>query len=318
MFKQLLVALDGSALAECALPHAVAFVRAFGAPAVLVRVVAREPSEEHAEPIDPVSWQWRRAEAEAYLQRVSERLGDAGVLMEPVLLEGTPSTAIIDYAHARGVDLLVLSSHGLSGLSQWNISSVARKLVTQADLSSLVVRAYRNAGVDLEGARYEKILLPLDGSMRAECATQPAITLARHFDATVVLAHVVREPDIPRRMPPSEDDLALADQLTQRNLAFGHEYLAGMASRLGVRAETRVQVSARVGETLHTIGESEGADLIAMCAHGYSGKSRWPYGSIAVSFIEYASRPVLIVQDLSPGEMEAGPAERAARERKGH
>lgn len=91
MFTPILVPLDGSVLAECVLPHVLTFVQAFGANTTLVRAIAREEPEEHARPVDAVEWQIKRAEADAYLERVSERLGSLGVLVDCDLLEGDPS-----------------------------------------------------------------------------------------------------------------------------------------------------------------------------------------------------------------------------------
>jgi nucleotide-binding universal stress UspA family protein len=69
---------------------------------------------------------------------------------------------------------------------------------------------------------------------------------------------------------------------------------------------------------LHEVVDREDADLVVMAAHGYSGRARWPYGSIALNFIAYGSKPLLMIQDVPPEEVALTEAERAARERAGH
>jgi G6PDH family F420-dependent oxidoreductase len=66
------------------------------------------------------------------------------------------------------------------------------------------------------------------------------------------------------------------------------------------------------------LAAEEGVELVILCAHGRSGKRKWPFGSVAGTFIEYGATPLLIIQDLSPDEVEPTPAEQAAKEVAGH
>ena len=70
--------------------------------------------------------------------------------------------------------------------------------------------------------------------------------------------------------------------------------------------------------SLHELVEREKADLVVLSGHGYSGRMEWPYGGVANSFVQYGTTPLLIVQDLSPEEIELTEAEAAIREIKGH
>jgi nucleotide-binding universal stress UspA family protein len=82
--------------------------------------------------------------------------------------------------------------------------------------------------------------------------------------------------------------------------------------------ETLLLVSDDVTLTLHELVEQENVDLVVLSAHGYSAATRWPYGTVATSFISHGTTPLLIVQDLSPDEIELSRAELAAREHRGH
>jgi nucleotide-binding universal stress UspA family protein len=136
---------------------------------------------DRVQPIDPIAWQLCEAEAEAYLHDVTERLGDAGLDAEQVLLEGRPAQTIIEYARVQDINLIIMSSHGRTGISRWNVNSVVRKIIQESLISSFVIRAYNAVETELADLRYERLLVPLDGSLRSECVLATAATLTeRH------------------------------------------------------------------------------------------------------------------------------------------
>jgi nucleotide-binding universal stress UspA family protein len=259
-----------------------------------------------------------RAEAKAYLESTEVLIREAGVETGMALLEGHPPQRIIDYIHDQAVDLVVLSTHGKGGLSGWNISSVVHKLISRSRSSTLTVRAYQPTTDDLANWRYRRLLLPLDGSQRAECALPPASTLARLHGAQIILAHAVCEPEMPRRGPPTPEDLDLASRVVKRNRVAASRYLDQLQSRMDLDVRTRLLVPGDGAGTLHDLLEEENVDLVVMCAHGYTGGSKWPHGSVTASFIEYSTAPLLIVRDLPQDPEQLTEAEEASRERKGH
>jgi nucleotide-binding universal stress UspA family protein len=176
MFHHLLLPLDGSSLAECALPHTVAFAHAFNMKVTLLRVLAAPPP---GIAVDMFTWQLQKAEAEAYLDRMATRLQAAGVAAEREVVEGKPANAIIECARRHQVDLVVLCSHGASGLADWQIGGVAQKVLFRSYLSSLLIRACQPIQVEETDLRYQRILAPLDGSLRAECVLPFATSLPR-------------------------------------------------------------------------------------------------------------------------------------------
>jgi len=318
MLEHILVPLDGSPLAESVLPHAVALAHAFAPRVSLLHVVQRDVAPDMIPTMDPLDWQLRRAEAEAYLEEVSARLRAENVQAEATVAEGPSAERIIAYAHDEGADLILLSSHGRGGLSEWNISSVVQKVILRSFLPALIVRAYRPYSGDLGGLRYQRVLVPLDGSQRAECVLPLAATLGRYYDATLILAHVVVRPEVPRHTPLTRDELALVNQLTERNRVEAERYLEELRPQLATTVETRLVVNSNTALALHDLVDQEGADLVVLSAHGYSGEARWPYGSVTLNIIVYGTTPLLIVQDLSPEEIQRSPAETAFMERKGH
>jgi nucleotide-binding universal stress UspA family protein len=321
MINHILVPLDGSPLAECVLPHTVAIAKAFDARVSLLRVLVQTPTIGQTSTIDPLNWQIRKSEAKGYLDRVAVHLQEAGLRAEPTILEGQAAERVIQFARDHDVNLIILSSHGRSGLSGWNVSSVVQKVILRAYVATMIVRAYLPTSAELTDLCYRRLLVPLDCSQRAECVFPLVSTLARFHGAWLILAHVVRRPEMPRREPSTQEDTVLIDKITKRNQEEATRYLEQLESRMSTEAiyvRTRLAISDDVPGTLQEMADEEKVDLVVLSAHGYSGKMKWPFGSAAISFIAYGTTPLLIVQDISPDDMVLTPAEAAAREQKGH
>lgn len=314
MFRHILVPLDGSALAETVLPHLSALSRINHPKVSLLRVLDPSNSAACTGPVDPFDWQLQKAEAESYLKEVSRRLAADGIRSEVFLLEGRAAEMIIDFAYENQADLILVSSHGASGISGWSVSGVVQKVILRARTSVMIVRAYHPTQ-EMQGELvYEKVLLPLDGSQRAEVVLPVAAAIARAYDCELVAAHIVVKPVMPRRTPPSEDDQKLAATMIERNRLEATNYLSDLQARLGTKVTTRLYVESSLISALHHIVEQEIVDLVILSAHGYSGETKWPYGSVVISFISYGTTPLLIIQDLPHDRMELSDAEVAALE----
>ncbi len=314
MFHKILVPLDGSSLAECVLPHVVTLAQATGAEVTLLRVMEQNAAPDQVWSIDPLNWQLRRVEAQTYLEDISQRLQAANlaVPVEWVLLDGQAAERIVEFVHERGIDLIILSSHGRSGLSGWNVSSVVQKIILRAYTSLLIVRAYQPYPSQLTDLRYRRILVPLDGSSRAEYVLSMLTLLSQKCQAEIILARVVARPEMPRRAPLTPEENEWVNNLVEHNYGEATDYFDHLKSRLPGDVQTRVLVSDSVIATLHELVEDEGADLVLLSAHGYAGRQKHPYGSVGISFIVYGTTPLLIIQDLPHHTIEPTPAEVAA------
>lgn len=314
MFDHILVPLDGSNLAECVLPHVKIMAKAMGSKITLFHSLER-PS---LYPVNPLDWHMRRAEAKLYLDRISEELRETLSEVNCVLVEGPAAESVIEYAHSNGVDFMILASHGRSGLSGWNISSVVQKIVLRSYTSILIVRAY---GAQNNVSGYSRIMVALDCSNRAESAVPMGVMLAFAQNAELLLAHVLKTPEMPRRLPPSAEDIKLSEQLIERNQTEAEEYLKQLTAQLAsesVLPATRLTVGRNVAATLENLVKNEEIELVILSAHGYEGDTSWPYGSVAVSFIAYGSTPLLVMQDIPFSRVARTRAEKAAGESSGH
>lgn len=316
MIEHMLAPLDGSALAECVLAHIVAFARVFNSRVTLLQVVQRGP--EMAPVVDPLDWQLRRAESELYLDEVASQLRGLGLQVEKVVLEGQAAERIIDFARSADVGLIVLSSHGQGGLSEWNISSVVQKVILRSYKPTLIVRAYKPYTGELGSLHYRRVLVPLDGSRRAEYVLPLATAVARYHEGTLVLAHVITRPEVPRHVPLTPEEEELVEGIVRRNREEARRYLQGLCSQIPGQVEPHIVESSNPALGLHELIETQDIDLVMLCAHGYSGDPKWPYGSVALNIIVYGTCPLLIFQDIPEASAGVWSAQEAVRGHRGH
>jgi nucleotide-binding universal stress UspA family protein len=309
MIKHILVPLDGSTVSECVLPHTIALARSLNARVTLLQVL--EPPR--ATCVDPLAWSMGKVEAQVYLGEQAARLQTLALPVEPVVLEGNAAQSILHFAQRRAVDLIVLSSHGQGGLNSWSLGATARKTLMRAPASTLLVRASRPPGPDVRNQGYRRLLLALDGSLRAECVLPMAVALAGTFRSQVILAHVVRRPEMSQRLPLSPQEAELVERLVAHNRSGASAYLEYLQARLDLDVEVRLAEDQDVVACLHDLAARELADLVVLSAHGYTGNPGRRYGSVAASFMEYGSASLLVVQDLPPQESRSTQAEIAAQ-----
>jgi nucleotide-binding universal stress UspA family protein len=144
MYKRILLPLDGSDVAEQAMPHAVTQAQLCGAELILLRVLepfihVRGLSAADLARIREQSEEW----ASEYLDVVAKPLQEEGVTVLKAMTEGRPHAVILQYAEEHDVDLIVLCSRGRSGVSRWLMGSVADRVVRGATVPVLLVRTQK-------------------------------------------------------------------------------------------------------------------------------------------------------------------------------
>ena len=141
MYRRILVPLDGSALAEQALPHAIAQAKHTGAELILLRVLV-PLSRRQGLPEAAVrrAEEWTAAGAAEYLELIAAGISDQDLPVQAVTIEGRPHPQITRFAEDNRVDLIVMSTRGHSGISRWLIGSVADRVVRGSKVPVLLVR----------------------------------------------------------------------------------------------------------------------------------------------------------------------------------
>lgn len=322
MINHILVPLDGSTLAECVLPHVVAIAPITHAHITLVHVMEPLQNERGNPAVDPVEWHLRKQNSEKYLEQVGSQLKEAGTLgVERVILEGNPANSVVDFARNNNVDLIVLSTHGQSGLSGWNVSSVVQKILLRSYKSILLVRAYLSSSAEMTKVRYKRIFVGMDCSPRSEFVLPLAVSLAQFHQSHLVLESVIEKPQSINRFPPSDQDTELLNKFLEKNQQAASHYLNQLVAQFSTKelqVTAHVSTADKVIPALHDLVEESNADLVMLAAHGYSGERRWPYGSVTTSFIAYGNTSLMIMQDLQAAEIQQTRAEMAVTESKGH
>lgn len=145
MYKKILVPLDGSELAKKALEHAEELAKTYGAEIILFQVIPLMPIYGALEFVTPVVVDEKQREAaEMDLTKLAEEMKTRGHKVTSMVRVGQQVAAeIIDFAKESGVDLIVMCTHGYSGITLWALGSVARKVLTRAETPILLIHAKR-------------------------------------------------------------------------------------------------------------------------------------------------------------------------------
>lgn len=326
MYERILVPLDGSKLAQQALPYARAVATAKSAEVELVEVVApfeefvRASTDDELVAVGagsrfdrwPTSNEWASI-AQGFREDAGKRLAasealiGAGVATRSAVLEGDAAEAIIKEADARPGTLIVMATHGRSGLGRWLMGSVADKVVRHANQPTLVVRARDGADGardDADGSRANigEVILPLDGSATAEAAIPHAVEMSKLLGVGISLIRAVS--------PASHADAFVEympdsyERLVEEAREDAEEYLDGVATRIRDQGISEVRTEASIGNASSAIVDlARAADepLVVMATHGRSGVGRWVLGSVADRVVRHGPGPVLVVRpDQAP------------------
>jgi len=300
MATRILVPLDGSSLAEQALPCATTLGR--GLPAELVLLCAVSiPSEvqellNNANLKEKVSMEQLEAKVDSYLHDVAVQLQEIGLNVHTVVRYAPAAEAIVDYAKQMEVQQIVMATHGYTGISRWTHGSMAERVLQSANVPVLMVRAQEKASGDLQHPiPCQRILVPLDGSEMAEQVLLPAALTAKALEAEMILFRVpivyASGSLMGEWYMPLEGTFETAKQDVQVYL----DRVADHLNEMEVNASTATRIGP-VAESTVEYAEANHIDLIAMCTHGRTGLARWTLGSVADRVLRTGSIPILLVR----------------------
>ena len=304
-FRNILVPLDGSELAEKALEPAnqvaMAMAQYGNEPRPVRLTLLRVLSPMALLAADPYLYdemmRMSSDEAQAYLNQVASTMTANGVVIETKIVNGSSAEAIVQYAEGAGIDLIVMSSHGRTGSRRWVYGSVAEKVMHHAPCATAIIRAH----VEVSMFQNRKILVPLDGSELAERALGPALALARAVNSNVYLLRVVAagEPMAESMRPTGEQVEAALAAADLEEKGEAEAYLQSVFSQFeNTRLFFDVQTtSGDVADTIVTYADDNHIDLIVISSHGRSGLGRWLHGSVAEKVLRGATCATLIVRE---------------------
>ncbi len=333
MFQHILVPLDGSSRAEQVLPVAARLARVSGGTITLMAVVRMAPEAAAYHMTGPFLPQtvFRQdlMEARSYLDRVSRRNDLGGIALEKQVGLGDPAATILSYAEEQPIDLIVISSHGYTGIKRWILGSVAEKIARHAPVPVLILREGEplRTHVRFDGMCAVRALVPLDASARSQEAIAPAARLVAALSSPehgqLQLTQIVILPEDAGKAE-KEGLLREARQnLDAVNRSIREGLVAHVGSDLHLVLSWAISIESDIaegivrmaenGEQFANVGSAERCDLIAMTTHGASGVSRRAVGSVTERVLHATRLPLLIVRPEDMIEQERHQRENQAQ-----
>ena len=304
MFKRILVPLDGSSRAEQALPVAARLARASNGSIVLTQI-ANFPMDygggyTQAPLLTEQVIETELDNVDAYLKKIATSELLAGISIKTEAMFGQPLQDILSVVESKRVDLIVMCSHGRTGLKRWALGSVAQALAHQSPVPLLVLREGGQVTAISSGERTHPIcaLVALDGSPFAETALIPAANLVAGIvapnEGILHVAHVITHIGDEAQQNAKTYITAVTEQL-QRKLKDLNLAITWSLLRDKDVAGTIVDTAEHGG--IKTATEHiRGCDLIAMSTHGRGGLERLMMGSVTERVLHSTKLPMLIVR----------------------
>lgn len=294
MFEKILVPLDGSELAERALQPALELAEG---EVILLRV----PVLKHMMMPDVAGeygWLWPdqslaqcRLEATDYLKHIEQQRGRSGLALRGEVLDGDEASVIVATAAEEQVDLIIMSTHGYSGIARRLLGSVTERVLRSTSIPVWVVRTTEPV---------KRVLITLDGSSLAEQALAPGLAIARRMGADVILLRVV-PPVVVSRLAVEHlesTERGLGQRLMESLYEEADNYLATIARRyedwdLPITTEV---VGGPPAASILAFAHRRQVNLIAMTTHGHTGLRRWWYGSVTPKVMRGSNASILVIR----------------------
>jgi nucleotide-binding universal stress UspA family protein len=300
-FSKILVPLDGSTLAEQAIPYARAVAQDDGT--LIYAQVVPQSEAIHGLTGGTVASAGDvgalfNQTASTDLQNAANRWTSIAPNYEIAIAAGDPTEQILQLALDRGADLIVIASHGRGALGRLTFGSVADRLARSSSVPVLIVRPKDADPEHTVVPEIRRVLLPTDGSPLSETATREAALLAKQLNRPLVLIRAIfPEAEL---APTAGFDAVYAPEIYDELSKSMEQDAQGGLDRIAERLRAdgiEVEISLLRGPAAQSIeDEAKPDDLIVMTSHGRSGFRRWLIGSVAEKLVRTAPCPVVLVR----------------------
>lgn len=296
MFKHILLPLDGSALAETAIPVAVSLAQKLGAQITLLHVIEKNAPES----IHGQTHLTNEGEACEYLSHVAnEHIPGAVRVNRHVHTEEVDkvSQSIVQHSDEMAPDLIILCAHGWGGVRDFVVGNIAQQVIAAGEVPVLLLKTGTPDGGTFEG--FERILVALDGNPEHESGFDVAIPLAKALNAGLHLVQVV--PTLFTLKPQHSATGTLLPATTTALLDIDADNaLEYLEEKIKTVAAAGVNVTAEVerGDPAQQVVQSaitNHSQLIVLGTHGKSGMDAFWVSSVAPKIVEQTRLPVLLV-----------------------
>jgi nucleotide-binding universal stress UspA family protein len=290
MLQKILVPLDGSSLGELSLNYAAELARSMNSELHLVSVC------------DRISKEYRNI-CSVYVGKMSEGLRSfkrgktALPQVRTAVIDGQPDVKILDYAAENKIDLIILVSHGHSGIMPWATGSTANKIIQKSSIPVLLIRASDNIDTKQVPGLFKKILVPLDGSAMSEAVLPYVKEIAAHSGSEIILLDVLEHGQHVRTIG-GIDYFEYSDEQVEAMRLEIIAYLDRINGQLvkdGFTVKSIVKKGDIAREIIDTIIQ-EDVNLVAMSSHGKSAATKWVLGSVSQKILQTGKKPLLLVR----------------------
>jgi nucleotide-binding universal stress UspA family protein len=313
MYKVIMVPTDGSGFEREAIRVALRIANECGARIQLVRVLGTgtffgpATTGERAVFAEDVALSERdRALTELYaLARECRDLCESDIRVD--LHSGPVGDVLEGYARRHEADLIVISTHGRSGISRLSLGSVTDSLIRHTTIPVLVVKPSTSYLSPQVTSAFRRIVVPLDGSALAEEILPRVMALAKIEEAEITLLNVL--------IPHSYSQKEIVDSSLpwwEKDIAIARSYLfriAGKLRREGAVITTDIAIGESIASAIGDYASRERADLIAIATHGRGGLTRIVRGSVATAVMHSAKVSMLVFKPESVAPLQPSPAE---------
>jgi nucleotide-binding universal stress UspA family protein len=277
MYTKIVVPLDCSPLAEVALPYAEEIAGKMGSDMVLLTVL---PSEEPREVANYLAYSKKMASAtRIQVKKYLEDQPEVKITISTATRTGSPAEGILNYADKGYPSLIVMATHGRSGLSRWAMGSVADKVVKDTSKQPLLLVRAKGSHPDMRAKRIlKKALVPLDGSATSESVLPYIEEIARNLDMEITLLRVIHKAE--HNFSEVENYLRTwCETLAEQGVNAGYEVRTGNAA-----------------EQIINYADETATDLIAMTTRGQTPINVFSLGSVAQKILMDGNSPLFMVK----------------------
>jgi len=312
MYRKILVPLDGSEAAEGVIELAKNLAVKSGSAITLLHVCKPEYADYkrmHSAYIEQTAEKMQRDIAEmcktapCYFEGVTATVA-------PALVDGDPVDGIVRYAAETNASIILMATHGRTGLLCSPMSDITNRVVRSATVPVWLIRTLAPDEIVCAEWPPERVLVPLDGSKMAENVLPYAKEYAQLFDAEMVLVRVCGAPEISADYPEASMPVSWDDHVKRVHTHYQGQcsiYLETVRDRLtdeGIKVSIETLLGDAAEEIVGYIHQNR-CDLVAMTTHGRSGIARWAanslvgrwiFGNVTEQVLAATSRGILIVR----------------------
>ncbi len=301
MYKRMLVLLDGSKLAEVVFSYARELSGRFGLDLDLLHVCTSQEADQlpmRKGYVEHMAEELKR-QSEELNRKADAKNNKKSIKVKGQVVTGYPADEILKYADENDIDLILLSTHGSSGIRRWGLGSVAEKVIHQSRVPIWLVPSQLLDDIIYDRFQERSVLIPLDGSPLAEAILPhiQALTVQRGGETEFVLLFVAKLPPVPLITQSREwvDDIAVMKQA-------GRDYLDETVQKLkseGFQARGEL-IEGDPAEEIVKYAAEHHPRLIAMSTHGRTGFNKFIFSSVTESVAHRLKKTPLFL--VGPGE----------------